>query len=624
MDQRLLQYFNSELRYIRGMSGEFAKAYPKIARRLNLEEFECADPYVERLLEGFAFLAARVHLKMDDEFPRFTQHLFEMVYPDYLAQTPSMVVVQLEPDFESGSLEDGFLVERGSSLRSQIRDDEQTACEYRTAHDVTIWPIQVDGAAYFTRDTVNTALPPKAQRARAGIRINLKSTHEKNFNEIACEDLEFYLRGGMEQAAHLYEQIFANVVSVGVRDVKNDRWLSWLSSECIEPVGYDDEEALLPCRQQSFQGYRLLKEYFSFHQRFLFFRLCELQSAFRQCESDEIEIVVLFDRSDRTLQSSIEAINFSLYSTPAVNLFPRRVERVQVDPSQHEFHVVTDRTRPMDYELYQVDRVLGLGEHSEDVSEFNPFYGETALREPAGNSFYTLRRTPRVESDRQGLSGLRTSYLGSESYISLVDGHQAPIRPEVEQLEVFTQCTNRDLPLSMPVGRSATDFTLEVSAPVAAIKVLAGPTAPKASYANQAGELQWRLINHLSLNYLSIVDSGEGRGAASLRDLLTLYADMEEQAINQQIDGVRSVESRAITRRLPIPGPISFGRGLEVSVTLDDRNFEGFGVSILGMVLSRFFSRYVSINSFTETVLKTDERGEVMRWRPKIGVQKIL
>ena len=407
MDQRLLQYFNSELRYIREMGAEFAKAYPKIARRLNLDEFECADPYVERLLEGFAFLAARVHLKMDDEFPRLTQHLFEMVYPDYLAQTPSMVVVQLEPDFESGSLEEGFLVERGSSLRSLIRDDEQTSCEYRTAHDVRMWPIQINGAEYFTRDTVNTSLPPKAQRARAGIRIDLQATHEKNFNEIACENLEFYLRGGLEQAAHLYEQIFANTVSVGIRDVKADRWLTWLSPECIEPVGYSDEEALLPCRQRSFQGYRLLKEYFSFHQRFLFFRIEELQSAFRQCESDQVEIVILFDCADRTLQASIESINFALYSTPAVNLFPRRAERVQVADSSHEFHVVTDRTRPMDYEIYQIDRVMGLGVNSDDLSEFQPFYGETALREPAGNAFYTTRRTPRIASQRQERLGAR-------------------------------------------------------------------------------------------------------------------------------------------------------------------------------------------------------------------------
>lgn len=624
MDQRFLRYFNSELRYIRGMSAEFAKAYPKIARRLNLEEFECADPYVERLLEGFAFLAARVHLKMDDEFPRFTQHLFEMVYPDYLAQTPSMAIVKLEPDFESGSLEEGFLVKRGSSLRSLIRGDEQTSCEYRTAHDVTIWPIQITAAQYFTRDTVNTALPPKAQKARAGVRINLQSTRDKDFNEINCDQLELFLRGGMEQTAHLYEQIFANTVSVGVRDVKNDRWLSWLSSDCIEPVGYSDEEALLPCRQQSFQGYRLLKEYFSFHERFHFFRLCELQSAFQQCEGKEIEIVILFDRADRILQSSIDSIELALYATPAVNLFSRRVERVQVDSSDHEFHVVTDRTRPLDYELYQVDRVLGLGENSDDVVEFRPFYGETAVRESEGNAFYTLRRTPRIASKRQELHGLRTNYLGSEAYISLVDEHQAPVSPEVEQLEIFALCTNRDLPLSMPLGKTATDFTLEISAPVAAIKVLAGPTNPKASFANQGGELQWRLINHLSLNYLSIVNSGEGTGAAALRDLLSLYADMEEQSVSQQVDGVRSIESKAITRRLPIPGPISFGRGLEISVTLDDRNFEGLGVSILGMVLSRFFARYVSINSFTETVLKTDERGEVMRWRPKIGIQKIL
>ncbi|MFT5299933.1 MAG: type VI secretion system protein ImpG [Mariniblastus sp.] len=624
MDQRLLQYFNSELRYIRGMGSEFAKAFPKIARRLNLEEFECADPYVERLLEGFAFLAARVHLKMDDEFPRLTQHLFEMIYPDYLSPTPSMAVVQLNPDLESGSLEEGFQIKKGTALRSLIREDEQTACEYRTAHAVTLWPIEILHAEYFTRDTVNTSLPTNAQKARAGIRIELKANLEKNFNEIPCDSLEFYLHGSLEQTVHLYEQIFANTISVGIRDMETEEWLAWLPTSVIEPVGFSDEEAMLPCRQRSFQGYRLLKEYFAFHQRFLFFRIRGLQQAFRRCEKRKVEIVILFNRSDRVIQSAIDSVVFSLNCTPAVNLFPRRVERVHVDETRHEFHVIPDRTRPMDFEVYQLDRVTGLGNNASEILQFQPFYGVDASQEQGSNAFYTSRRVPRLASERQQRLGSRTNYLGSECYIAMVDGHQAALHPDIEQLEIMAMCTNRDLPLSIPVGKADTDFTLEIGAPVKSVRVLAGPTVPKPSVANEAGELQWRLVNHLSLNYLSIVDTDEQRGAAALRDLLKLYSNFDELSIQKQIDGVRSVESRAITRRLPLPGPISFGRGLEISVTLDDGHFEGYGVFLLGAVLSKFFARYVSINSFTETVLKTDERDEVMRWLPTIGAQKIL
>ena len=131
MDPRLLDYYNRELRFIREMGGEFAEEFPKIAGRLGLESFECADPYVERLLEGFAFLAARVQLRIDGQFPRFTQHLLEMIYPNYLAPTPSMAVVQFQPDLNEGGLADGFVVRRGSALRSLLGKDEQTASMLR-------------------------------------------------------------------------------------------------------------------------------------------------------------------------------------------------------------------------------------------------------------------------------------------------------------------------------------------------------------------------------------------------------------------------------------------------------------------------------------------------------------
>jgi len=148
MDPQLLKYYNSELRHLREMGGEFADEFPKIAARLGMDGFDCADPYVERLLEGFAFLAARVQLKVDAEFPRFTQHLLDMVYPNYLEPMPSMAVVQFQPDLTEGSLSEGFCIDKDSALRSQTGKDQQTPCEYRTAHPVYLWPLQISEAEY--------------------------------------------------------------------------------------------------------------------------------------------------------------------------------------------------------------------------------------------------------------------------------------------------------------------------------------------------------------------------------------------------------------------------------------------------------------------------------------------
>src|SRR3954470_326409 len=143
MNRRLLSYYNRELSYLRELGGEFARQFPKIAGRLGLDSFECADPYVERLLEGFAFLAARVQLKIDAEFPRFTENLLQMVYPHYLAPTPSMAIVQFTPSHRQGTLSEGFAIPRGTSLRSNVGQGEQTPCIYRTAHEISLLPLSL-------------------------------------------------------------------------------------------------------------------------------------------------------------------------------------------------------------------------------------------------------------------------------------------------------------------------------------------------------------------------------------------------------------------------------------------------------------------------------------------------
>jgi type VI secretion system protein ImpG len=174
----------------------------------------------------------------------------------------------------------------------------------------------------------------------------------------------------------------------------------------------------------------------------------------------------------------------------------------------------------------------------------------------------------------------------------------------------------------MPVGKGRTDFTLESGAPVESVRCMAGPTSPRPSWVE--GDTTWRLISQLSLNYLSLVDGQEDGNAAALRELLLLYADESDRAMHKQIEGVRSVSSKPVMRRLPIEGPMAFGRGLELAVTFDEAAFEGTGAFLLGSVLDRFFAKYVALNSFTETVVRSVNRGEVIRWPVRIGRRPTL
>ena len=625
MDPRLLKYYNRELQHIREMGAEFADEFPKIAGRLGLEQLECADPYVERLLEGFSFLAARVQLKLDAEFPRFTQHLMEIVYPDYLAPVPSMAVVQFHPNLSDGGLAKGFVLPRGTGLKSILGKDDQTPCEYRTAQATTLWPLEIVHADYMTRDTAAFEMPklPGTPQVKAALRLRLKTTGGLKIDQLSLDRLIVYLNGVDQLPVRLYEQLLANTVAMVVRPVQRPApWQEILKPNSIRRVGFDDSQSLLTSTPRSFQGYRLLQEYFAFPQRYLFVELTDLLRGVKRCSESEIELVFLFNRRDPSLENNVEPSHFVLGCSPVVNLFPRRADRIHLTDQTSEYHLVPDRTRPMDFEVHTVTGLRGYGTAAEDELDFLPFYAHNGRAHQG--AFYTVHRTPRLLSSRQQRTGARASYIGNEVYLSLVDGNEGPFRHTLRQLAPEILCTNRDLPLQMPIGRGKTDFTLDVSAPVLSVRCIAGPTKPRQPLVYEDGEVCWRLISHLSLNYLSVVGDDQLKGVEALREMLTLYGDASQPTTRKQIEGLVGVASKPIIRRLPVAGPITCGRGVEIAVTFDEAAFEGSGVFILGAVLDEFFAKYVSINSFTETVVQTLDRGEIARWPARIGRRTVL
>jgi len=618
MDPRLLRYYNQELLHVRDMAAEFAREFPKIAGRLGIEGLECADPYVERLLEGFAFLAARVQLKIDAEFPRFTQHLLEMVYPRYLAPMPSMAVVQLQPDLREPALAGGVRVPRDAVLHSMVGRDTTMSCEFRLANDVVLWPLELLDAKIFDGAAALGAVGLRASDGvRSALRLTLKCTAGIKAQQLALDELSIYLVGADSLPADLYSQILGSGSGVLVRAAGSTTQAISLGRGSIRRMGYTDEEALLPPARRQFSGYRLLQEYFAFPQRFLFVRLCGLRPALRQIAGDQIEIFVLFEGAAGNLEATVGVGNFRLFCGAAINLFPRMADRIHIEPGIPEYHVVADRTRPMDFEIYDVLDVEGFGDRTESERRFRPFY---ACNEQTWHSremaFFTLRRETRRLSSRQRASGPRASYVGSEIFLSMVDSDEAPFSSNLRQVAASTLCTNRDLPLSIPISKGATDFTLESAAPVESVRCVAGLSPPRPSFAN--GDSSWRFISHLSLNYLSIVDSA-GEGAAGLREMLGLYAAPNDTVAQRQIEGVRAVASRSIVGRVPIAGPIAYGRGTEITLTLEDEAFQGSNSFLLASVLEEFFARFASVNSFSRTVLRSAERGEVARWPIRLG-----
>lgn len=622
MDARLLRAYNQELQHLREMGAEFAEQFPKIAGRLGMKGSELNDPYVERLLEGVAFLTARVQLKLDAEFPRFTQHLLDVLYPGYLAPTPSMLLARVQPVLQDPALAQGVCLPRGSQLLGAPTGHAGTRPSFRSSAPLWLWPLQLGDSSYFSHaGSLPAGLPPAWRKYGGGLRLRLQCVGDNDFRKLALQDLRLFCAGTDEQAFKLHAllggQVSGGFVQAGTQAVPLDAPFTSLA-------GFERDEALLPEVRRGFDGYRLLQEYFAFPQRFLGLDLLGLGEALRRLPAGtrEAEIVLLFERGDASLLGALDAQALQLHCVPAINLVEQRCDRISVQPGAHEFHAVVDRTRPMDHEIIEILELSGHGEGLDSERRFTPLYAPAHLRPAGQKAYYTQLREARLPSATQQRDGLRSSgsasaYIGSELYLSLVDADEAPYPDALQQLSLRALCSHRDLPLIMPTGLPAGDLQLAGSAPVARIDILKGPSRPLSAL--REGRVAWRFINQLSLNHLSLLDSGPEEGAAALRDLLRLYVQEADSAQLRQIEGLRAVRTKPITRRLPLPGPIAFGRGLQIELAVDELAFQGGSAYLLGCVLERFFARHVSMNGFTETRLQSLQGQLILAGEPRLG-----
>jgi type VI secretion system protein ImpG len=624
MDPRLLRYYNEELRHLREMGAEFARAFPKIAARLGIDGLEVSDPYVERLLEGFAFLAGRIQLKLDAEFPRLTQRLLEILYPQCLSPTPSMLIARVDPLLGDPALAAGPTVPRGSVMIGRAGKTGPTACQFRTAHDLRLWPIEIARVEYFAHASdLPLAALPDWRRYRGGLRIRLRATAGLDFSAIQLQDLRLHCTGVDEIAYRLHEMMCGHVLGVLVQPAaRGSGRFEALDGECVEAAGYGDDEALLPVTLRGFGGYRLLQEYFAFPHRFLFVDLLGIGDALRAVAGNELDIVLLFDRAEPALQQAVDSSCLALNCVPAINLLEHRCDRIHVGPETSDFHVVPDRARPLDFEIHTVLEVQGYGVGVDQQWTFLPLYAAFHTEDSHHPAYFSLQRELRLMSATQQRDGPRSSYLGSEVFLSVVDAREAPFSDELRQLSVRALCTNRDLPILMPVGQAGGDLTLSLPVPLASISVVKGPSRPISPLRD--GNTAWKLINQFSINQLSLLDLDAEQGAAALRQILSLYAPPGDAGAQRQIDGLRSVNTQPIVRRLPMPGPITFGRGVAIQVEVDDHAFEGGSSFLLGCVLERFLARHVSINGFTQLRLQSSLRGEIVAGLPRSGLRPVM
>ena len=629
MQDDLLLYYERELTYLRRMGAEFATRYPKVACRLQLEPGKCEDPHVERLLEGFAFLSARVQLRIDEDLPEISEALLDILHPQHVRPVPSMSLVELELDPELGKLPAGLPVPRGSEVRS--RAVQGMPCRFRTCYDTTLWPVRLTAAEWTGVDRLAGVRLGEAVGAvrlelqgYAGLRLDELTVRAPATERQAPEEsvgldaLRLHLAGEPSVADTLYELLLNNCARIVVRDPDQpSRAPIVLPASALRPVGFEPEDAMLPYPQRAFGGYAMLQELFAFPQKFLFVDVDGLAAALHALQAgpraELFFVITPFERAERrqALELGLSTRTVRLGCTPIVNLFAQVADPILLTQRQTEYAVVPDVRRRLEIEPWAIERVVGITPGKGDPTPIEPLYAFKHGRGDAerGIFWHAMRRA----------SGWRTDH-GTDLYLSFADLSGQVRAPDAEVVSLTLTCFNGDLPSRLPFGLDDRgDFELAQGGPIRRITCLVKPTPVVQPPLGKP--LLWRLISTLSLNHLSLVD--EGREA--LREVLRLHNVGESTAGERHIQGLVQVGSAPAFARVASADGIAFARGRRVDLEFDEEQFPGGGLFLFASVLERFLALYATMNSFTQLSARSRQRKRVLReWSPRAGCRTLV
>jgi type VI secretion system protein ImpG len=611
MRDDLLFHYSQELTYLRYLGAEFANKYPKIAGRLLLEAGKCEDPHVERLLEGFAFIAARIHLKLDDEFPAIVESLLSILCPYYLRPIPSASVVQFHLDKEQGKLMTGMAIPKGSLLYSPPVNG--TPCKFRTSYATTLWPLEVKAAEWRSPDRIQGI--PQLPNALAVIRLELQCYADVRFSLLSLKTLRLFLQGDGTFVNSLIEILSNNCIQIVVRDLSSPtRNTITLPPHSMRQLGFSQDEGLVPFPRRSFWGYRLLQEYFAFPEKFAFMDLSGFDQIAAAGFGDKIEILFFisdFERNDRRqmLELGLSQNTFRLGCSPVINLFEQVAEPILMEQKRYEYRIVSDARREEAMDIFSVEDVTGIMSGSSETVSYEPFYSyrHSAQQDHKPTFWHSFRKPSGWRNDK-----------AADVYISFVDLTGQKLTPDKDTVTIRLMCTNGDLPSHLPFGNEDGDFQLGTGGPITRIVALTKPTDTLQPPA-QAG-LLWRLVSKLSLNYLSLSSDG----VDALKEILRLHNFTGSLSADKQIDGLLELKSQPHFARLTSEHGVSFARGTRIEMELDEENFAGSGAYTFAAVMNVFFGLYTSMNSFSQLVVRTRQRKRILKqWPPRSG-QKIL
>lgn len=590
MPDELLPYYEKELSFIRQMGARFSDEHPKIAGRLGINTDTVDDPHVSRLIESFAYLNARIQHKLDDDFPELSEALLDVMFPHYLRPIPAMSIVRFYPDPEQ--LENIYTVSKSTVLETETFNG--TTCKFTTAYDADLYPLSVEHASLMG-SPFNTPGSSSVKGANSVLKLSLKTfTDDIDFSNINKGHLRFYLKGQTQHINPLYELLLNNCMQIVIASSEIDSEPVYCGKHCIKPVGFDENQGLLPYPSSSFIGYRLLTEYFIFPEKFMFIDINEVLSKISKTSSTTLDIYIYLSDSNIELEHNINKDTFVLGCTPVINLFDQIPEPIKMDNTRTEYQIVPDSRKPNSYEVYSIDQVSSIDKSGKKQS-YLPMYGcnHNQISSSETRYWHYSRRHASLDG-----------YLRDEAtdvFLSLVDIGFDPHTAKNTTISVRTTCSNRNQPGKLPFSDTQPKLNaIDASPPCVLIKCITQPTSTiRPDLRNLA---RWRLISHLNLNYLTL--ARENTNCENVKELLRLYNFKGSSATKGIIESISSISTHSISAPLTIDGKPIVCRGTEIEIELDDQLLTGSSRFLFASILENFFALYCSINSFTRLLVK--------------------
>ena len=640
------------------MGKEFAAQYPKIASRLALDTTDIPDPYVERLLEGVSFLTARTQLKLDAEYPRFVQRILEVVYPDFINQKPAAAIVNLEPTNQYNA-DVINLLERGKILRSLPIDEFKVSCPFSVTKTTEILPLRIEKAKYtdsigYLPNTLPALKQSSGKKVQSALRLDFSLSVPGACSEMLPDELSIFLGTELSKSSSLLFLLASECVGVVCHSYENPKQWHYPLPTTPKHRGFREDEALSFNLDKSVGAFRIMQEYSRLPEKFLFISQKNIKQAVQQAEKkghlpkvpEHLEEIVndkgvnkkiityrkryfslsfLFSNKIPELTELISVDDFSVNAVPVVNLFRKKSSRFPVNIQDQEHHVVIDRTQPLNYEVYAIEQVKGFDTNNLQTVVFSPMYKAPDIglfpEAQTQHAYFSARRADRVPSENSAKNGFRSSYLGSEVFLSLANNQNYAFNSNVQHLSVDAWCTSRDLPLIMPRDGES-DFLIEGFLPVKSIKLISKLTRPQEAVSED--RTLWSFLNQLSLNYLSLLNTDKEDAPVALKELLTVFVSSESDLLKKQIESIIRVETSIINKVVRHYGVAAPIRGINITVTLDEAQLGGVHPFLFGSVLNHYFRRLVSINSFVQLRIDTLQQGHIATWPSEIGERMII